>query len=705
MPTSKLAILSIAVAAFALFAVAGGLLATPLDKTIVGTGIAGLLFAAAIWRSQVISAFLKIFIGIFGVEYIALGAVLLALRRGLWPEGLADFVPSTSLPVTLAVFGILVWACSYVPVIRRIMRITDLYFATRDVGTVRPWPLPPSEWPERWLATTAVVVLVLINQAQVGITVRLSYFNRDWFNAIQEKQADLFWSLLFTVFLVWAMVYIVSAVVEYLIQSALTIRWRQWLTNSYVGEWLSDGTHYRMGLAGDGADNPDQRIAVDIDRFIDSTYGFSIRLLATVTSLVSFSIILWSISSNFAIPGTDIVVPGFLFWVALVYASLGTLFTHLIGRALVPLNFQQQRFEADFRFSLARLREYGEQVALLNGERAERGIVMGRFGHVIGNFWQIVNLRKKLMAFTALYGQMSPIIPYIVVAPFYFLGKVQLGVMTQTAGAFSRVEGALAFFIDYYVSLAEYLSVVARLDTFHDAIGRARALGKTTPHIAVLQEASPGVRLDHLIVNLPNGKPIVAADAIAFRPGESALLTGPSGSGKSTLLRAIAGIWPYGDGTIGVPEGASVMLLPQRPYIPIGSLRRAVSYPGTEGTYDDAAIKDALAAVRLPALIDRIDLEDTWAQRLSGGEQQRLAVARALLAKPDWLFLDEATSALDEPSEAALYGALAERLPGTTVVSIGHRSTLHAMHDRHLEMAPTPDGLFTPKDRVAVAAE
>ncbi len=374
---------------------------------------------------------------------------------------------------------------------------------------------------ESRLATIALVSLVLINQLQVAINVRLSFFNRDWFNAIQEKNAEQFWTLLFTVFLFWAAIYIVIAILEYVIQSGLTIRWRQWLTDNYVSEWLGEGTHYRMALSGDAADNPDQRIAVDIDRFIDQTYGFSITLIATVSSLVSFSIILWTISASFTIPGTELVIPGLLFWVALVYAGVGTLITHLIGRALVPLNFAQQRYEADFRFSLARLREYAEQVALLEGETAERQIVMGRFGNVIHNFWSIVNLRKRLMAFTASYGQISPIIPYVIAAPFYFLGKVQLGVLTQTAGAFGRVEGALTFFINYYVTLADYKAVIDRLTTFGNSIHRAQSLGRKPPHIDLAKHAGQDVRLDGLDLRLPTGRTIVTVPGLAFHPGES----------------------------------------------------------------------------------------------------------------------------------------------------------------------------------------
>ncbi|GGH11636.1 ATP-binding protein [Alsobacter metallidurans] len=693
---SKLKPLALVVLAAAL--AAGVVGAVRGDPAALGLALVGLLLAGATWRSAVISVFLRIFVAIFAVEYVLASAVVLLVRGGLWPEALADLAVPTSLPITVGVFGLIVYGASHLHVIRTITRIADLYFATREVGVARIWPFGTVQVRENRLAAAAITFLIVINQAQVGISVRLSFFNRDWFNAIQEKNADAFWSLLFTVFLVWAAVYIASAIVEYVVQSGLSIRWRRWLTDHFVSDWLGDHRHYRMNLAGVGADNPDQRIAVDIDRFIDSTYSFSIRLLATVSSLVSFSIILWTISANFTIPGTEIVIPGFLFWVALLYAGIGTLITHLIGRTLVPLNFTQQRYEADFRFSLARLREYSEQVALLDGERAERGIVMGRFGSVLANFWQIVGVRKRLLAFTASYGQISPLIPYVIAAPFYFAGKIQLGQMSQTAGAFGNVEGALNFFVSYYVSLAEYKSVIDRLTTFNDAIETAGSIGTKPPRVELVQKAGQtNVRVDALELALPNGKTIVTIDDLVLKPGESTLVTGPSGSGKSTLLRAVSGIWPYGDGRISVPEGQSVMLLPQRPYIPMGTLRGAVTYPELSGAYDDAALRDALTAARLPALVDRLDEEDIWPQRLSGGEQQRLAIARALLAKPDWLFLDEATSALDELGEAALYKMLAERLPGATIVSIGHRSTLIAMHKRHLQMASKGD-LFTTEE-------
>ena len=343
------------------------------DQTTDGLDLAvvGVLLSFTTWRSATMSRFLQILAAIFAAEFVAFGLILTFAERGLWPESLASFLPPDSLPITVGVFGLIIHAISYIPGIASIMRIADRYFDGFTKVTVRPWPLPAFTIREQTLSRGFVVFLVLINQAQVGISVRLSYFNRDWFNALEEKNSELFWRLLYTVFLFWALIYIISAIVEYVIQSQLMIRWRRWLTERYVGDWLGDGGHYRLALQGNSADNPDQRIADDVDMFISRTYNLSISLIATLSSLVSFSSILWSISSNFTIPGTDIAIPGFLFWVACLYSGFGTLITHLIGRRLIGLYFNQQKYEASFRFSLARLREYAEQVALLRGEPTE----------------------------------------------------------------------------------------------------------------------------------------------------------------------------------------------------------------------------------------------------------------------------------------------------------------------------------------------
>ena len=398
-----------------------------------GLGASALICAFTTVRSEKISNFLKIFVCIFSTETVFFGLAALAGPAGLWPAGYGEYIPPVSLPVTVAIFSIIVYLLAQAPVLRQITRITDLYFCAPDRGQARIWPLPAFTAIERRLATTMVVFLVLINQAQVGITVRLSFFNRDWFNAIQSKDADSFWQLLFLVFTPWALIYVMSAIIEFLVQAMLVIRWRRWLTEHFTGRWLTGHTHYRMSLIGTQADNPDQRIAEDVSRFIDGgsegygIYSYSILLISTLSSLVSFAIVLWGLSETFTLPGTDFRVPGFLFWVALIYAAGGTLVTHIIGRSLVGLYFERQRAEADFRFSLARLREYSEQVALLSGEPTEQSSLRRRFGAIMANYFALVDRRKKLLAFTATYGQVSHIIPYVFTAPFYFLGKIRLG--------------------------------------------------------------------------------------------------------------------------------------------------------------------------------------------------------------------------------------------------------------------------------------
>jgi vitamin B12/bleomycin/antimicrobial peptide transport system ATP-binding/permease protein len=391
-------------------------------------------------------------------------------------------------------------------------------------------------------------------------------------------------------------------------------------------------------------------------------------------------------------------LPGFLFWVALIYAATGTLVTHVIGRSLVGLYFQRQQVEADFRFSLVRLREYSEQVALLSGEPTEQSLLKRRFGAVIVNYLALVDRRKKLLTFTASFAQLSTIIPYVFTAGFYFAGKIPLGVMTQTAGAFARVESALTFFINYYTSLAGFKSVVDRLTSFDAAIERAKALEASGPARAVVPTETEAMVLDHLLIALPDGRRIVEATDLAIKAGERVLLAGPSGSGKSTLFRVIAGIWPFGEGRIEIPAGAHVMVVPQRPYIPIGTLRAAIAYPAAADIYADDDIRQVLEAARLEFLAEDLDREDTWSQRLSGGEQQRIVLARAMLARPQWLFLDESTSALDEKLEGDLYRTLVERLPTTAIVSISHRSTLGAWHLRHIDMIAKEGRLFVPRD-------
>ena len=411
-------------------------------------------------------------------------------------------------------------------------------------------------------------------------------------------------------------------------------------------------------------------------------------------TLASFVVILWGLSaaSPLHISGREFAIPGYLVWGALIYAVLGTALTQWIGSPLVDLDFQQQRYEADFRFNLVRVRENSEQIALLHGERAERQRLSERFGRVVGNWYAIMRRTKRLTAFTASYAQAAVIFPYILVAPAYFADKIQLGGMMQTASAFGSVQEALSFFVSTYRTLAEWRAVVARLDGFEMAIDSAAAQATRADSIDVVSSAgSDNIDLEQLLVRLPNGTPLVSADGFSIRSNERTLVTGPSGAGKSTLFRAIAGVWPFGSGSIAVPANATLMMLPQRPYFPVGSLKAAIVYPAEAGAFSSDRVRDALIAVGLPQLAPRLDEEAHWNRMLSLGEQQRLGLARALLHAPQYLFLDEATASLDEASEAKLYRLLEEKLPATTIVSIGHRSTLEAFHQRNVVLARDGD--------------
>jgi vitamin B12/bleomycin/antimicrobial peptide transport system ATP-binding/permease protein len=459
------------------------------------------------------------------------------------------------------------------------------------------------------------------------------------------------------------------------------------MTREYLDHWLAGANHYRMQLLGDAADNPDQRIAEDINMFIERTLAISVGLLSAIVTLCSFVLILWTLSAAAPLHlfGASFAIPGYLVWAALLYAVVGTTLTHLIGWPLVSLNFRQQRFEADFRFNLVRVRENSEQIALLAGDTAERERLLDRFGYVVGNFLLIMQRTKQLTFLTSGYAQVSIVFPFIVISPAYFAGTVQLGGLMQTASAFSSVQKALSFFVEAYRSLAEWRAVIARLDGFNIAVERAREAATTTPAIKVSARARKGgVEIDDLLVRLPQGTPLIAAGDLVISAGERVLLTGPSGAGKSTLFRAIAGTWPFGAGTVRVPQGAKVMMLPQRPYFPVGTLAAAVTYPAEPGTFDAETLHEIITAVGLASFAGRLNEEAHWNRMLSLGEQQRLGIARAILQAPDYLFLDEATASLDEAAETALYRLLNARLKHTAIVSIGHRSTLTAFHRRGL---------------------
>jgi putative ATP-binding cassette transporter len=563
-----------------------------------------------------------------------------------------------------------------------IWRLASPYFSSED------------KWPGRILLAAVVAIELSI----VGINVLLNSWNNSFYNALQDRNWDAFVYQL-GYFCVLATAYIFLAVYQLYLNQWLQIRWRRWLTRAYLEKWLAGSNHYRMQLLGDAADNPDQRIAEDVKQFIDAgatgigILPIGLSLLNATVTLASFAVILWNLSATAPLHvfGISIDIPGYLLWAALIYAILGTTFTHLIGRALIALNFQQQRYEADFRFNLVRVRENSEQIALLNGERAERDRLLLRFANVVSNWMAIMSRQKKLTFLTAGYSQAAVVFPYIMVSPAYFAGAVQLGGLMQTANAFGQVQGALSVFVNVYRQLAEWRAVVERLSGFDRSIAVARDAAVTPPVIALTTTDANVITLQDLSVRLPNSVPLISAENISIKLGERVLVSGPSGAGKSTLFRALAGVWPFGEGAITIPKNARMMILPQRPYFPIAPLAAAVAYPAEPGQFDAATIAQLISAVGLPALVPRIEEEAHWNRMLSLGEQQRLGIARALLYGPDFLFLDEATASLDEPSETALYQLLDQRLPRATIVSIGHRATLAAFHRRRLAFTRAED--------------
>jgi putative ATP-binding cassette transporter len=539
---------------------------------------------------------------------------------------------------------------------------------------------------ERWIAITLLIGAIALTFGAVGLEVLFNDWNRRFYDSIQNKDEATFWREI-TFFSVLAMGYIAVFVARAIVSPYLRLRWRRWLTRQYLAHWLDGRGYYRIELQRT-IDNADQRIAEDLRMLGEYTMQLLLGLLGAIATLISFLFILWNLSGPLSLApiGLDITIPGYMAWVCLIYAVVGTFLANLVGRRLIPLNFQRQRYEANFRFALVRVRENAEGIALYRGEEREAEALNARFADVFANGWRVLFTQAQLAFYQAGYAQIAIVFPFIVTAPSFFAGAITFGVMTQTASAFGQVQSALSFFIDNYTYLAELRAVMDRLKGL-----QAASDARPATIIEVVSEPSRAdVGATGLTLGLPNGQALLADATFALPRGRSTLITGASGSGKSTLFRALAGIWPFGKGEVRVPAGARVLFLPQKPYIPIGTLRDAVKYPDEQSTASDADIVAALEAVKLGHLADRVDDLAHWTNILSGGEQQRLAAARALVFKPDWLFLDEATASLDEAMEAAIYDALKQRLPATTMVSIGHRPSLRKWHDRQIELRRAP---------------
>ncbi len=540
---------------------------------------------------------------------------------------------------------------------------------------------------ERWSARGLLAIAIGSNIFLVYLSKLFNDWNARFYNALQDKNVSAFWAEL-QYFLILAVIFIVVAVYQLWFRQMLQIRWRRWLTKNYYRDWLANQTYYRMELAGDPTDNPEQRIEEDCNAFTSQTLSITLGLLSQVLTLITFTSILWGLSGSITVPVMGgIEVPGYMMWVAIIYAGIGSWLTYVIGRPLVRVNFDLQRYNADFRYRMVRIRENAESIALYHGEPDEARRLGGAFGQIFQTWWDYMRYNKRLTWFTSFYAQAAVIFPLVVAAPRYFTGQVPLGTLTQTAGAFGQVQGALSWFVDVWPNLAEWKATIDRLIGFGESMQAAR---DKTAGTGFSQSLTDGERLEvsDVTVALPDGRQLLHDVDLTIEPGDRVLIQGPSGSGKTTLFRVLAGLWPFGTGRITFPTSARRLFLPQKPYLPLGRLRDALCFPDPPDAHDRPAIEAALQLTGLAHLADRLDEERAWSAVLSPGEQQRLAVARAILLKPDWLFLDEATSALDEAMETQLYQLLRTELPTAAMVSISHNPSVTAFHDRRLVIEP-----------------
>ncbi|WP_293692426.1 ABC transporter ATP-binding protein/permease [uncultured Phascolarctobacterium sp.] len=548
------------------------------------------------------------------------------------------------------------------------------------------WYLTKSYWQseEKKKAFFLLGCIIALTLGVVYMLVLLNQWNNSFYSALQNYDAKKIFDEL--IHFSWlAAIYILLAVYSYYLQQTLILNWRRWLTTRFIDIWLQNKTYYNLQMFGKDTDNPDQRISEDVRQFVEMTLSFGIGILKAFCTFASFVVILYNLSGSlsFTFMGKTWTINGYMLWASLIYSVIGTYITHIVGRKLVKINFIQQKYEADFRFSMIRLRESAESVAFYRGEAQEGSVFKQRFKMLLDNFWKLVNKQKQLVFLNSGYSQIAIIFPFVVAMNRYLTKEVTLGGLMQVASAFGRVQDSLSYFVDMYSSIAQWQAVVMRLTYFgrhmHEVSQQAERF-----HVERFAAADV-VEVSNMQINLPDGKPLLENLSFTLHPGHNVLIKGVSGSGKSTLLRAISGIWPFVDGKIFLPERDKLMFIPQKPYLPLGTLRAALNYPGNK-PIDDTELIYLMDLCQIGYLKDKLDLEADWSHVLSVGEQQRLAFVRAHIQQPQWLFLDEATSALDEDTEATMYSLLQERLTQTTVVSVGHRSTLNKYHELVLRL-------------------
>jgi len=537
-----------------------------------------------------------------------------------------------------------------------------------------PYLSPKRSW-KPLLVFTLLLVMALFS---VRMNVLFSFWYNGFYSALQGLDQTAFWYFL-GIFAVLAAIHVLRALFNYYLTQAFNIRWRVWLTERLTGDWMNGDAYYRGQFLDEPVDNPDQRIELDVNAFVTGSVSLALGAVSALVSLVAFTGILWGLSAPLTVGGVEI--PRAMVFAVYIYVIIATWIAFRLGRPLIRLNFLNEKLTANFRYALMRLREYAENVAFYQGTAIERGTLLGRFSALIGNVWAMVYRSLKFDGFNLVVSQVAVVFPFILQAPRFFSGAIKLGDVMQTSQAFGQVQDSLSFFRTSYDTFAQYRATLDRLTGFLDANQQARELPKVDTH-----EAADGLRIEGLDVLRPDGHRLLADLALELVPGQALLIKGPSGSGKTTLLRALAGLWPYAEGTVYRPGGHQALFLSQRPYLPLGDLRTAIAYPNTAVVEDDERLKQALRQVNLAHLAERLELSQDWTRILSIGEQQRLAFARVLFNRPRVVFLDESTSAMDEGLEHALYSLLREHLDETLLVSVGHRATLAQFHTHRLDV-------------------
>jgi vitamin B12/bleomycin/antimicrobial peptide transport system ATP-binding/permease protein len=560
---------------------------------------------------------------------------------------------------------------------RRFGRLTGLYWRS----------------PEGRRGALLLALAVAFELATVYGNFVLADAQRRIYDALQDRAAPAFFAGI-ALFAGVVLAFVLVSTYRIFVRQALEIRWRTWLTDELLRDWISPHACSQMENVRADADNPDQRIAEDVRSYVASALGLSLSLLAALATLVSFAGLLWRMSGAWPVEigETHFTIPGFMMWVAFLYAAVASWLTHRVGRRLVPLNFDRLRFEADFRFGLVRFRENAEEIGLAGGEDFEEQGAIARFGQIVGNWWELIRAQRNLALATTGIGQLNGIVPMLVAAPGFFLGQLTLGRVAQTGIAYGQVSGALAWFVNAYQEIAQWRASVERLLTFTDALSAARARHCEGGGLCVASGAADAVKFEDLELTLPDGRPLLDGGDASIAAGERVAVVGPSGAGQTTLFRALAGRWPFGSGQIAMPARNRTMFLSPQPYLPIDTLRAALTYPSRVGSFSDDQIREALRSVDLASLAARLDETDHWEKSLSGGEQQRLAIARVLLHEPEWLFLDDATSALDEDAERRIYEFLEQRLPRAAIISIAHRPSVARYHTRRWKLVPHQGG-------------